>query len=462
MIARPRHVYGLDVAGGRATVIRMDRSGRSDVLARDIDFGGNDGWSAVAGKIMAEQVAGVASVAAAIPAYDGFFRAVEAPFSSEKKARLVFPSLLDVQIPLPLEQCAAVFVGLGTTSAGLVRAMAVAAPRDKVKERFVALNAGGVDPEWLVHESLPLWSWAQKAHPSEGNRSRVVLYLGRDRSVAVAGDYGGPRATTGVRMVWMPADQNASSDKLLVRLKQFLAGAFHDKGGDEPEYIVAGPLAREGAESLKDALSANAVNWKVVDQPELFMASALAGYIVKPDKWTENLRQGDLAHRNTTLRQAREHDRVCALLVMASIAIVVACGVARYTVAGHHDELQTLNRKLAAEITGIASVPRGQEVFLVGRHLDESAMNYRAFQDWLTPSAYPEFSRVVRQAHARNIALDTLSIRPGSMLIRGRGTDWNDPDHLTRTLSQDGWKVDIERDDVGADERIPFVVRAQR
>jgi hypothetical protein len=42
------------------------------------------------------------------------------------------------------------------------------------------------------------------------------------------------------------------------------------------------------------------------------------------------------------------------------------------------------------------------------------------------------------------------------------GTDWNDAENISQPLSKRGWKVEVERNDAGTDERVHFTVRAQK
>jgi len=460
-----QHVYGMEFAAGLVTVVRLDRTRRSGnpvVLAAGLNPERDPAWPDIAAAIIREQARGIAMVSVPVFAHDSFIRPVEAPLASVSKARAVFPSLLDVQLPFPLEQCAWQFTGLSKSAQGHVRALAVAVPLERINQTLESFRPASIDPEWLDQESLALWRFSRKQRAIAAGCTRVVLYLGLDRTVAVVGNAREPLATVGARTAWSADTDAAARDKLVVRLRQFLAGALRNVGESTAEFVVAGPGAEADTAILRDALDVHADKWKPVESPSIFLAHALADGLRWPENWTANLRHGNLVHPNLVRNQERRNNRVCLLTAAASLFLIVSSWNAVHVAARHHDRLQADIRTRAMTLTGNPAIPRGQEVFIAGRFVEDAAGNYLTFQQWLEPSAYPGFARLLREAKVRNVAIESATVRSGSVLVRGVGADWDDPELMVGHLAQAGWNVNIERSDAGSDERIPFVVRAQQ
>lgn len=455
--------YGLEYSGGRITVVRAQkRKGRveTEVLACGEDPSVFPSWSGLAEQIRRDQESGRAMVASLAPANDSFIRPLQAPFPSLKKARAVLPSLLDVQLPFPLEQCTCCFAHVHKPEGGNVRALAVAIPTDRLQQQLENVRSIGLDPEWMEQESLALWRCALREHPAGVAGARVVVYLGNDRTVAVSGKNQDPVASFSTKAAWSDAMDAAAGDKLVTRLQQHLAGMFRGESAPRTEFIVCGPAAAN-ATRLRERLDVPPESWKVMENPASCLAATLAEGLINPDVWHENVRVGPLIHsrviRHEQQRENRSLRRVtaaAACLAFASIGSVMLVGRA-------HEALQADIRREAAELTGMNYIPRGQELFIAKQAVDASGERYREFRLWLEPDAYPRFDEVVRAARQLNTTLETLSVRAGALLARGSSVDWNDPDKITRPLVDLGWKVETERKDAGQDERVHFTVRAQ-
>ena len=83
---------------------------------------------------------------------------LRADSASRAKAEKVFPSLLDIQLPFPLEDCLYQFVEFRRTSEGMVSALVCAARREAIQACLDRYQAQGADPMLLDHEGLALWT----------------------------------------------------------------------------------------------------------------------------------------------------------------------------------------------------------------------------------------------------------------------------------------------------------------
>ncbi len=81
----------------------IDFSASKSVIVRAVGRGRRVRFEAL--PALPEQV----ECAAALPTYECFARRIVAPLASAEKARKVLPSLLDVQLPFPIEKCVSLF-----------------------------------------------------------------------------------------------------------------------------------------------------------------------------------------------------------------------------------------------------------------------------------------------------------------------------------------------------------------
>jgi len=455
--------YGLEYSGGLLTVVQATRrKGRVEcsVLACGADCSTLVSWPGLADQIRRDQESGRAMVSVLAFSHDSFIRPLQAPFPSIKKAQAVLPSLLDVQLPFPLEQCTYRFAHIHKPEGGNVRAMAVAIPSDRLQQQLDHVRSIGIDPEWVEQEALVLWNCALRQFPAGSVSNRVVIYLGADRTVAVSGKNLLPTASVGTRTAWTVSMDAAAEEKLANRLQQHLAGAFRGESGMPVEILVCGPAAAASAR-LRERLEIPAEQWKVMAKPESCLAASLAEGLLAPGVWNENLRTGSLTHAHVIRHAKRGENRALMMVAAAALLLAVASAGSLFMVRKTHDALQAEIRNEAAALTGMSYIPRGQELFVAKQYVDESGERFKEFRQWLEPDAYPLFERFVRSAHVIDMTLEALSVRAGALLARGTCADWNDPDKITQPLAAIGWKVETERNDAGHDERVHFTVRAQ-
>jgi hypothetical protein len=463
MHGTPSTVYAVDLAADRITVVRHRRRGggrpAAEVLLEGV-AGDDPAWVNLRSRLTAEQAAGRASVAAALPAADGFLRALCAPFASVGKARSVFPALLDVELPFPLEQCVYQMAAVHRTADRAVQATAFAAPRDRVEALIAGYRAVGIDPDWIDPEAAALWRAALRAAPPVSDRPRVVLACRADRTVAVAGDRNGPAAVIGARVGWSGgALSGADTARLLGRLRPFLAGVQRAGSTAAPEVLVVGEGATR-ADAVRDELGIDPACWRVVDATDGWTVHAVAEGPVGPGPWSVNLRAGALTHPAAIRRAAGATRRSLAALAAAAVVLIGVAVAGAHHAAARHDAAQAGLQRAVRALTGMPFVPRGQELLVAERFVVETEAAQQAFHDWLAPDALPRLAEALDAAAAHDLRIETLTVRADSLVVRGSGPDWDRPQELGRPLVAAGWQVEIERKDAGADERIPFVVRA--
>jgi len=174
-----RKCVGVDIAGEKPIAILAERTRRGRITWSPMHDRGTPTGGATAGGIL---------VVAALRCRESLVRRLEAPFSSCRKARKVLPTLLDIQLPFPVEDCLCNFIGLHRTKERKVRALAVAARRIDVRRRLDALHTLGIDPVVLDQEGLALWTVRLARHHPTNRRYPKVCSDCESAYEAIAGN----------------------------------------------------------------------------------------------------------------------------------------------------------------------------------------------------------------------------------------------------------------------------------
>lgn len=419
-----RVALGVDVAAGRLIVARATRSGRGAAIA------------AVADPVAELAGAGPrVAVAACLPERESFSRWLEAPFASRSKARRVLPSMLDVQLPFPLAECVYRAVAETEAASGSCRTLVAVARLADIRRRLDSLREAGVDPHVLDQEGLALWARGLVEAPPEGGGLRVVAYWGEDRLTLAVGR---GRELAAAHTMRQPRPDEI--DRLL------RAGAREPGPGGL--WLWCGPSAsdRASVEALHAAVSAR---WpgecRVADAPAGFLARALAERAICPAALPCNFRVGGLAHPGVVAMARRS-----AILVrVAFLALGLGlCGVnlAWQTAVGRREAaMRGEMGRLAASVAGSVRVPSGGEVLIARRALDREASALAPVLRLYRPSAASTLRDLIDQAARDGVALELVSIAPGSVAVEGVAADPAACERLAAGLRQAGYPARIER-----------------
>lgn len=455
--------YAIELSGGLVTAARArHRQGGHDidVIAERLDPAGDD-WKRCAAIISAEQAKGTAIVSLLAPAQDSFIRPVEAPFASTRKAQAVFPSLLDVELPFPLEQCAYTFVDVQQTTPGRVKAIALAMPADRLQQHVNACAATtSIEPELVAPEALVLWRAAGMENKAASPRPVVILHLAHDRTVAVAGRSGAPVNSFSARSSW--SDGDSGQEKLKSRLQQFLAGSLRNDNSEAVEFLISGPLADHAGDSVREFLNADVSRWHIMPHAKDVLVRALAQGALQSDAWTANLRNGSREHPNLARLRAHVRGKLATALIIASVVLMGLSIISLQMVNQRNARAQIELKRTASKITGSSTLPYGQELLEARRMLESSAPQDRALDEWLGSDVYQMFLETLAHARSRDVVIENIRVNINEAILRGAANDWNDADGFAGLFSGKGWKAEIERSDAGTDERVHFVVRAKR
>lgn len=442
--------WGVDLGGPRAIVIEARRR-RGAPLFRAREVGPAD--------------TARPPVVAALPTYATFLRRLTAPLPSPDKARRVLPALLDIELPFPLESCAYDFLDLARSGTGEVEALAIAARTEDLQSHLARMRDAGFDPAVIEHEAVALWRQSVAEIPFARAQRRLLIYLGYDRTSLAIGGGRGLESATGIRLGADDAAGSPAQQAIAQRLAPWWRAQLAREGAAETHVVWCGPLAQRA--ETRDAVAAllfagAAPSGAVHREPETFLARALAARWVTRSDDEGNLRRGALAHPDTERRARRGVNRRLVALAAAALLLATLNAGWRFALDRAQDHWQQRLESEARIVTGTDRIPRGQEWLAARRAIESDAAGWSAFHRAIEPGAQHTLARILASAGQHALTLHALGVRPQAVMLQGTAGAWEDSERLSADLAALGWRVQIERREAGADERVHFTLKGER
>jgi hypothetical protein len=464
---------GVDFSDSFVAAVRAvarGRRARCEVVAAPAGTPGPTGGNAAAA-IRAAASSRRAVLSAALPAHDALVRRLSAPVPSIRRARRVMPSLLDVQLPFPLESCAVEYFGFERETAGGVGALAAVARDEQVDARLAALAAAGLDPPVLDHEALAIWEQSLRERPPAApDEPRFVAYAGTDRMTVAAGRGQRLLAVHGAR--WGAADARRAGDAdrepaacaaWAERVRRALPLPAAD-GGPAAKWFWCGPATeRPGfAARLEQALSAGSrMTFERHDAPAAFLARALAVRAATAPTPC-NLRRGARTHPALAAAAARAGFRQAASAAAAGgMLLVLALGVPAALDARARAVQDELSERAMA-LTGLPRIGRGLESRMAADAARRRAAEWAPVERAFSPSMLLTVRRTLDAAAAAGLHVRLIECGATGAVVRGTSPDWNACARADAALRDEGYQTRLTREDAGADERVGFEVRGGR
>lgn len=439
MSSRIKMAYGVDVSDHSAVVV-CARGRRSFETVHAADAAGVP--DAVRGRIAADVASGRAVSAAALAAHETIFRRVSAPFPRLDRALKVLPSVLDVQLPFPLEQCTHVFTGAAPDGRGGIEAVAIAARRDDVAAALQRLAGVGVDPVVLDHEGLALWRHAAAEHGPAGDTGRIVLHLAPDRTTLVHGRVDRLLGTHGSRR-----GAGADPAEIAGRMHAWLRAQAALEVSPRTEWILtgAGAADAERVAALLQHLDIRGAT--TVADPAAFLARALAaGALAGDDVNSCNLRIGALAHPLAHAVAAAQSRRHLSLALAAAACLMVANVVVLAYAAARNDGVQREIQRVARDLSG-QYAPKGQEVLVVQRELDRAAAQLRPFQSMLTAGTSRRLDEILALCRTNGAAVSKIDLTSDTLGLVLAPATAGGADRISTALRLAGWQIQQQKRD---------------
>ena len=407
-------------------------------------------------------------VAAALPVHSTFLRRLRAPFSSVAKAEKVWPALLDIQLPFPLDSAVYRFLAPVRTADGQVETLAVAIRREDLAAWQARWQAAGFAPWVADHEGLALWSRSGAEQPLEKKGFRMVCYVGLDRIALAWGQGPDLLAASGLRLgareLFDPERGEAATRQWAQRSLQFLR-AQPRPDGSPFQWAWCGPGAARPDQVQRLAAPLGDLpggTFFTHRDAESLLARAVAARALRPEPTATSLLPDDLAPPALLRQQQARRQR--PLLAWAAAALVLLGINLGWTQWLNHrrEALQQAVQARAADLAGPIAMPRGQEVLVAERALKEQAPTFVPFRTALSPSLLISAQSLLQDALDLGLTLDQFSLGEKAFLCSGLTTNGAAGEKLVKRLEKAGWVADWTSGKAGPDEPVPFALKASR
>ncbi|OVE75724.1 hypothetical protein BVX97_03695 [bacterium E08(2017)] len=433
--------YGIDISGSEPVVVRAERLRGREIIS-SVSVGMIEEGAACCGSM---------------PVRSSFSRWIEVPFASERKARKVLPTLLDIQLPFPLEECSYDFPRF-SSDAGSVSALGVGARRGDISQRLSEYTDKGFDIQVLDHEGIALWERALVEQPAGADgrgRLRILVNLGNKRSTLVIGKGGKYMNSHSVR-----SDDGG-------RVTRLLDIGFKGENSDRVEWIFCGAAASDN--NAVESFMALAGKWcngkkQVLSDSGTFLARAVAVRGLD-DTAPCNLRSGEDVH--PAVMRAMKRKTLVPLFGVAAAGVLLICSnlVAVGLLQTREDGIDKRFKSLANEVAGYNVRAMGEQAILkVERKVEERAAATAPFMMAFDAPLTGLLQKVMDLGSKKGLKYEVVSLGgsadgTGDVLIRGTAPGWNDCDSLIAMLKSRGYPVKLDRGEALADESIPFTLR---
>jgi hypothetical protein len=453
--------YGLDVSAGRLVLARTVRRGvPQTLLAAAPD---SDETRRALQSIAREVEKGAAALAVCAPAVQTVIRRLRAPFPSIPKAAKVWASLLDVELPFPVESAICSY-GSARVENGAAAAIAAAIRRSDLAAFDESCRAAGFDPTHCDAEALALWDQqAVEIPPARAERPRAVVWLGADH-VTVARGRGAEFMAAHLLRASPLADSSGdglSFEALWAsRARQIISAHVAETGGTEMDLWWAGPGAEDeaGVARLRQALPSEfALRSEIHRQPASFLARALARRAA--EGIGVNFKTGDLSHP-ALLRSQDKKLRRTYLSVIAAAVLVLGLNLGESVMR----ELRaaSLQQRLTAAAQAIAgkNIPRGQEELLVERAISSRDQETQPFRNALDAEGMEgRLAQALDEAQALGVEISRLSLSPAALSVEGSAMGIQAIEGFAERLRGRGWTVQSDSPGLTPEGRQRFILK---
>lgn len=383
-------------------------------------------------------VQGRTAVAACLRQRESFVRWIEAPLASPRKALRVFPSLLDVQLPFSIEDCAFQFVDARPAPGGRAsRGLAVGARIADVDRRLQTFPPELGSPHLLDQESLALWTQSLAETPARTpDRPRAVIYESNDRITAVIG--------RGNELLGAHTWRAFDPDPISRALRLYCPDA-------EPECLCvwAGPAALNAA-VVRSRHAALAGRWPgplvIPPEPDAFLARALATRALTTGPLRFDARQGRHVHPAVAERRRQAPLKAASVCLVVGLALCLVNGLWMVGTAHRLGDLQASLHTAAIRVAGSERLlPRDQDRLGAERALAERT---RLAAPLVAPFDKPitlTLSNVLAAAQAEGVGVQSLTANRSRVVIQATVPAWANGERVAQRLQQQGWKTKVDR-----------------
>ena len=443
----PKVCYGIDSCSRASVVVRAEKR-RGKVY-----------WSRVqiSNTTLAKAVGDQAVTAVCLSARDSLTRRLEAPFSSRKKALRVLPTLLDIQLPYSIEDCRYEFSDYRKTDVGTIEALAIAATKDNLHSKITSVRKSGFDPEIIDIEGLAVWSQilhetAWQNMGSEVMGMMVVLILDGEQSSLTIG-----REQHFLNSYGLCADDT----KRIFRLVK----AHQMKQDEKISWFLAGVgVDADVVSHLKEELALRLhQDVKVVDDPESFLARALAVRALAISASQCNLRSGEITHSRIADYGRRVQLKFAVLWILVGALLCGGNIMMQRTISYRNEQINKKFRGLADSLAGYHITAQGATaVTVVTDSIAARKADLNPFLQAFQPSLLELMADIINVSKKNDLLCEVLSLDYETISVIGTSSTFDASEELAEILVRSGYLVSNKRGNALQNERIPFTITTEK
>lgn len=440
-ISWSRTCFGIDITDGGPVAVRATRT-HAGVNCTRIDPGDPS--------IRGSTEDNTAIVAGCLSERESFSRWLTAPFKSARKAEQVLPSILDIQLPFPLEDCAYMFLPGGAAEDGKTMALAVAARTSEIRKKLDAYVQIGADPVALDQEGIAIWTQSLLEIPPARGATRVVASLSDNFATLAIGKGGEFSGSHSIR-------QGADNIARILRTRL----------GTPPEALElawTGPAATpEAVETISSVLRKDWPGKSLIHKdPATFLARAIATRALSTGPMRCNLRTGAFEHPVVAARRQRHH-LVTSLVVLCAGLLLAATSLTTGMLANLRlKDTQTEFSRQVDKLAGYHVTEKGDKALAKVRKAQKDRLKVsRSFDEAFEPSLVSTLIAILQVGRENGLAYEMLLLGKdkdkNTVSITGTCATWNQCEKLSQRLKELGYTVHPDRKET-SDGRIYFTI----
>lgn len=427
MRRKSAETLGVDTTDGALRIVGMARDG--------VAF--SESCATVPQALAARLADGTRCSAAAAPASCLLF-ALQPPDLPESKLVRILPSLLDVQLPLPLSECQHAFTREGKAC----RAHAIR--QSDLAQQLDSLREAGCNPARIVPPAVAAWSQALVEIPPQADDEPRALFLcGAEQTLLVTG-----RGRLLDRQTVFKTDAAEFPRRLRLSFSGMPEGLL---------CLVAGAEHAQASQALRNAPVAGATRVETVRSPEFLLARALAADAAREGRGDDaNLRTGTFSHPSVNRRQSRHLMEIAAVLGLCAAILFPLAGL---ILARAQREARAAERAFERAVDALA----GYDVKTKGERAVQDARAGMATQldaavfDYRDRVASSRLARLAELAAQTGVTLHHLSLDAQALTASGTAASVDKADEFIRLLGDAGFRaVMSEAPKSGADGAVQF------
>ncbi|MDR0993520.1 MAG: hypothetical protein LBN38_02990 [Verrucomicrobiota bacterium] len=446
--------YALDGPPDRMVLARAERRGDARVVLASACS--SDAMREEKQRISRQVDQGRAAAVVCAPAAQTVVRRLVAPFASIRKADRIWPSLLDVELPFPVE-CAQTFYAPAWVENGRAVTWACALRRQDLEANLALWTQRGWPPTHCDVEALALWA----GHVAETPAARpdvpvLLIWLGADHVTLVRGrgaEFSAAHVLRAAPAEWTDAAWAARLQPVLAAHAVETDAAVFNVWWAGPGVEQAGLVPR-----LQNAMPfPGALRHEIHRQAAAFLALSLARRALAGDG--VNFLEGAGAHPAIVRKRSRRRQwaywgvLVASLLVLLLNQLIYA--LRREERRWMDEQLMETTRRLTGEpalhglemVQAERAIPRRDEETRAFRHAADSV---GLEGQWL--ALLPVFSRP-------EMEVARFSLQPGRLQVHGTVQDIRLLEDVGEQLRALGWTLHMEAPGLSPEGRPQFVLK---